>query len=110
MLDVASPPIQRCMSSLSTSRRVRPKSPPLQPASATVTKSSPRRVHERRPDRFIRIGKSVSGMSTRPDISGGGDGGPEPYPLPVPCPRWSRQDRVRSEPQEGSERFPYLRA
>ena len=44
MLPVASAPIQRCMSSLRMSARVRPKSPPLQPPSV-----APHKQHAREP-------------------------------------------------------------
>src|SRR5437879_800264 len=63
MLDVASVPIQPCMSSLRTSWRVRPKSPPLQPPSVTLIQSSARAGDEIGTCRFVRIGKHVSGMA-----------------------------------------------
>src|ERR1700758_5239670 len=56
MLAVASRPIQLCMSSLRMSLRVRPKSPPLQPASASVTSNA-------RNGKSDLIGETVSGMS-----------------------------------------------
>ena len=53
---VASPPIQRCMSSLRTSSRARPKSPPLHPPSAAAMDNSKAGAR-------YRIGKAVSGMA-----------------------------------------------
>src|ERR1700736_1736513 len=57
MLEVASAPSQRCMSSLTKSARVRPKSPPLQAPSVTPARSSARAGD------MHRIELRVSGMS-----------------------------------------------
>src|ERR1700733_15902706 len=54
------------MSSLRKSSRVRPKSPPLQPPSATLATSNVKTAVEHRICRLVRIGKHVSGISKCP--------------------------------------------
>jgi hypothetical protein len=54
------------MSSLRKSWRVRPKSPPLQPASITLVKNSATAADGNLKCRLVRIGKHVSGMSGCP--------------------------------------------
>src|SRR6202051_5034807 len=108
MLDVASPPIQRCMSSLITSWRVRTKSPPLQPPSVTLIQSSARVGDKIGTCCLVRIGKHVSGIARCPEVSADDDGAEGPYLLPVRFHRWFHRRRVRSGQRVGSGWFPCL--
>jgi len=64
------------MSSLRALCRVRPKSPPLQPPSATAIESNARDANERRSDRLIQIGQHAGNMriilSAAPATAAGG--------------------------------------